>query len=277
MPILAKVAYSLGLTPGIILFLRYFFAFIIIASYLIFIEKETIICKSIWVVIQGLFFVLGSLFYFFSLKYIPAGITSIIFFVYPVLVAAFSMIIFKEKPSLHLFLGMLLAILGISLISGVSQGFDNISIRGLLLALVSSLNYTGYVIIGQKNVASVSTLSLTATVSAVGLLVFSIYNYQDLSFIVSLSGLQIIIGLIMGLFNTVLAALFFLKGLRKIGASHAALISSLEPVLTIIAAYLALGEVLDTIELIGSSLVIISMFLAITSQGKTEAKANSPL
>ncbi|MEN6460326.1 MAG: DMT family transporter [Syntrophomonas sp.] len=270
MPILAKVAYSLGLTPGIILFLRYFFAFIFIASYLIVVKREPVLCKSFWVVSQGLLFVLGSLFYFFSLKYIPAGVASVIFFIYPVLVAAFSLIIFKEKPSSRLLLGLFLAVLGIILISGVSQGLASISIRGLLLALASSLNYSAYVLIGQKNVASVSTLSLTATISAVGLLVFSIYNYQNLSFITSLSGPQLIIGLIMGLFNTILAAIFFLKGLKKIGASRAALISSLEPVITIVVAFLVLGEVLGVIELIGSFLVIISMFLAIDSQVEKE-------
>jgi drug/metabolite transporter (DMT)-like permease len=276
MPILAKVGYSLGLTPGITLFLRFFFAFIIISSYLMVIKREPVLCKSIWVIAQGLLFVFRSLLYFFALKYIPAGITSVIFFVYPVEVAALSLLIFKEKPTSHLFLGMFLAITGIALISGIGQGFASISIPGLLLAIASSLSYCGYVIIGQRNVASVSTLSLTATFSAVGLLVFSVYNYQELSFISSLNGPQLMIGLIMGLFNTVLAAVFFLKGLGKIGASRAALISSLEPVITIMIAYLVLGEILNFTKLLGSFLVIASMFLAVTSQGEKKQPTNSP-
>lgn len=271
MPIFGKIAYTLGLTPSIVLFLRYFFAFISISLYLLFVKREPVLCKSIWVISQGVFFVLGSLFYFLALKYTPAAVVSVIFFVHPVLVSAFSLIIFKEKPSARLFLGLFLAVMGIMLISGINQGSSGISIRGILLAIAASLNYTAYVLIGQKNVTSVSALSLTSTVIAVGLLVFSVFNYSNLSIIVSLSTSQLIIGLFIGIFNTVLAVVFFLKGVRKIGASRAALISSLEPVLTIILAFWALEEVLSTPRLIGSVLVIISMFLAITSQSNKEA------
>ncbi|MGI5920448.1 MAG: DMT family transporter [Syntrophomonadaceae bacterium] len=265
LPILAKLAYTMGLTPGNVLLLRYFFAFAVLFLYIVIISKGPILSFSFWIISQGVCLVLGSLFYLLAVQYIPAGVASVIFFVHPAIVATLSLLLFREKPSWHLFLGLFLAILGIILISRISQGFTGISAWGVCLAIFSSLTYSGYSLISQKNVAAQSPYVLTTTFSLLGIVFFTMVNYTDLDFITSLNIPQLLIGLAMGLFNTVLALVFYLKGVKKIGASHAALVSTLEPVLTVLIAFLVLEEVLTSMDIIGSLLVFASMLLAVTS------------
>ena len=64
----------------------------------------------------------------------------------------------------------------------------------------------------------------------------------------------------------------FLGGTRRIGAARAALLSTVEPVYTIILASILLGETLTGIQLVGGALVIIGVLLAETgNHGGREA------
>lgn len=264
MPIMAKLAYASGLTPTNVLLLRYISAFSFLALYLKLQKKEPILCKSPWVIAQGILLILSALLYFYSAMYLSAGLVNVIFFIHPVLVAILFIIIYKQKLSRRIFAGLFLTLLGIFLISGLGQSLTDISVSGLILALFSSFSYSVYCLIGQRNIATISPLSLTTTFSFVGIAAFLIVNSHDLSFLICLNLKQIIIGLSIGFFNTVLGTLFFLKGLQKIGAAQASLIGSLEPVLTLIIAFMVLGEVLSPLELSGSILVIAGMVLAIS-------------
>lgn len=67
----------------------------------------------------------------------------------------------------------------------------------------------------------------------------------------------------MACLNTLMAVLFFLKGVKHIGATRATLISTAEPAFCIILAYIILGETLTATEFIGTGLVFVSMFLAV--------------
>jgi drug/metabolite transporter (DMT)-like permease len=92
------------------------------------------------------------------------------------------------------------------------------------------------------------------------------FYYSDLGFIKHLTGQQILITITMAIMNTLMAVLFFLKGLQKIGASRATLISTAEPVFCLLMAFFILGETLTPLELLGSSLVFTSMLLAVYSR-----------
>jgi len=58
------------------------------------------------------------------------------------------------------------------------------------------------------------------------------------------------------LVSTVLAMLFLFAGMRVLGASDAATISTLEPVATAVLAWLFLGESLNTLQWFGVMLVM---------------------
>ena len=72
--------------------------------------------------------------YFYALAHIPAGEAGILYNVFPVIAVAMSLVVFKERPTVHLWLAILAASLGVGMV--LSQGHLGFGFgRGQLAAL----------------------------------------------------------------------------------------------------------------------------------------------
>ena len=99
MGVLGKMAYSHGLNTTTLLFLRF-----TIAAFILFFASH-VFKKSLKMSLKDVLisFIFGfvaynmvSFCYFYSLNYIPASLTAVIFFTYPIFVTIFSFLIFKN-------------------------------------------------------------------------------------------------------------------------------------------------------------------------------------
>ena len=63
----------------------------------------------------------------------------------------------------------------------------------------------------------------------------------------------------MALVSTVLPVIMMAEGMRRVGSSNAAMMSSIGPIMTIFMGYQFLGEPITTIQLIGAALVMIGV------------------
>lgn len=264
LPILTKIAYQAGLNPSTALFLRYLMAFVILTVYLKLIRREPLLGYSILVIVQGVLLISSGLVYFYALNYLSVALATVIFFSHPVLVALMALVVYKEKFDYRLIVGLGLAVIGVYLVSGAGNSSLYISPKGLWFATAACIIYALYSLVGQKNVNRISPLSLTASFSLIGIILIPAVTPRS-EFLTSLSGIQVLIVFIISLFNTVLSVSFFLKGVQKIGASRASLISTVEPVITLMLAFLILGEILTLKQIIGSALVLTSIFLSIST------------
>jgi len=269
LPILVKLAYSAGLGPGSTLLLRYIFSFILLALFIKVVKHDHILSLSPPVIAQGIFLTASGLFYFFALNTLSAGLTTVIFFTHPVLVAILSILIFKERFVPRIFIGLALALGGVALISGLVGHSPGLSSEGIFFALLACICYSFYSLLGQKTVARSNPLSITATLSLMAIIIIVPVYHSSLGFLFVLTPSQLLITLVMAVFNTLLAVLFFLKGVQNIGAARATLISTAEPVFCVMMAFLILGETLTGIEVIGSVMVFASMLLAVFSRPET--------
>ncbi len=76
--------------------------------------------------------------YFYALSHIPAGEAGILYNVFPVIATVMSLVIFKERPTIHLWLAILAASLGVALV--LSQGRLGFGFgRGELAALAAAV------------------------------------------------------------------------------------------------------------------------------------------
>ena len=266
LPILVKLAYSAGLGPGSTLLLRYIFSFILLALFIKVVKHDHILSLSPPVIAQGIFLTASGLFYFFALNTLSAGLTTVIFFTHPVLVAILSILIFKERFVPRIFIGLALALGGVALISGLLGHSPGLSSEGIFFALLACICYSFYSLLGQKTVARSNPLSITATLSLMAIIIIVPVYHSSLGFLFVLAPSQLLITLVMAVFNTLLAVLFFLKGVQNIGAARATLISTAEPVFCLMMAFLILGETLTVVEVIGSVMVFASMLLAVFSR-----------
>jgi drug/metabolite transporter (DMT)-like permease len=68
------------------------------------------------------------------------------------------------------------------------------------------------------------------------------------------------------LIATVLPVVTFLAGLERIGPTNAAMLSTLEPVVTVLLAAWLLGEGLQQITLLGGGLILVAVVLVTRSE-----------
>lgn len=76
--------------------------------------------------------------YFYALAHMPAGEAGILYNVFPVMATGMSLVIFQERPTIHLWLAILAASLGVVLV--LSQGHAGLSLgAGALAALAAAV------------------------------------------------------------------------------------------------------------------------------------------
>jgi drug/metabolite transporter (DMT)-like permease len=203
--------------------------------------------------------IVASFGYMTSVRYIPVGLASLIFFCFPILVAVLAHVSGHERVSGARALSLAIAFAGVVLIFGVS--WDAADPRGMALALVAGLAVAiGYLVSRRMSEHLPSTsLSLGAIWGAAVFYITLGVIIGDHQWPASAIGWGGVLG----------AAIAYVIGLTalyatiaRLGSVRSAAISNLEPLVTIAIAFLLLGERLTPSQLLGGAVVIGALFFA---------------
>jgi drug/metabolite transporter (DMT)-like permease len=195
-----------------------------------------------------------------SVLFIKVSLTILIFCLYPIYVLLFSIIVDKEKISLTVKILFFVTFLGIILVIGPS--FKVINIVGILLAFLASLGSTSMIIVNQKmSIKGISPIPINIFINVFNTFFFfvilKIFFSLNFNFDINIY-LLILIPSVCYSF----ALLSQLIAIPKIGQSYTALFLYLEPVVGVLGAVFLLNENLETYQMIGASIVIISLLSA---------------
>ncbi|RQW28531.1 DMT family transporter [Rhodobacteraceae bacterium CH30] len=206
-----------------------------------------------------------SLCFFAALKTVPAGTVSLLLYLYPALVLLLSALLFGEHLSRTRMAALLLSSLGMAItVGGALSG----ALSGVLLGVGSALFYAAYVITGGRYAWRVHPLAATTVVMASGAASNALLQLlgQDLQLPASASGWLGVV-LLAGV-STVAATALFLAGMARVGASRASLLSTSEPLFTLLLAATFLGEMLSATQVLGGALIISGVLLAAAEKAK---------
>ncbi len=214
---------------------------------------------------------LASLLDFLGLQYISAGLERLILFLYPTFVVLISAVFFRRPISRNDSLALLLSYAGIALAfwHDLDVRHDDRVILGSLLVLGSGISYAIYLVGSGTLIHKVGSLRYTAYVSIVSTLAI----FLQFGFAHSLSQLKqptpvYFYSLVMAIFSTVLPIWWMAEGIKRIGASRAAMIGAVGPILTIGMGYVFLDEPITFIQTIGGGLVLLG--IAVISMRKVQ-------
>lgn len=204
---------------------------------------------------------LASLFDFYGLQYISAGLERLILFTYPTLVLVFQAIALRERPTLRTLTAMGLCYLGlgIAFVHDVSvAGVGEQVVLGSLWVVASAVSYalyysgTGVMLkrMGSMRLAGLCGIASSLMVLAHYLLVADIGQLwqQPLAIWVH-AGL-------MAVFSTVLPIYWVALAIQRLGPTHTAAVGNLGPVLTMLASWAILSEQISGYQLLGLALVL---------------------
>ena len=257
-----KIAYNSGASVALTIFLRYAVASIIILPFIPYQKNLLEIFKKnlkyfLSISAGSILLTLGLL---TSVIFIEVSLTILIFCLYPIYVLLFSIIIDNEKISLIVKILFFVTFLGIVLVIGPS--FKVINIVGILLAFLASLGSTSMIIVNQKmSIKGISPIPINIFINVFNTFFFfvilKIFFSLNFNFDINIY-LLILIPSVCYSF----ALLSQLIAIPKIGQSYTALFLYLEPVVGVLGAVFLLKENLETYQMIGASIVIISLLSA---------------
>lgn len=269
-PLLAKFSLDQGMNAETILTYRFLIAgsFFVIYCLLKQIKLYTDFITSIKLVMIGLLYALESSVFFEAFNHISPSIGQLVFQVNPLMVAFGAYFLFKEKVTRNVVYALLFTATGCVLLFW--EPTAHVTILGVFLVLLSALFYTIYILIGKKMLKDIPPMVVT-TYTTVGcglfLLLYST-NTGKISSITSPSIMGVIATL--SIFSTIISILTFSMGLKIFGATKASIISAIEPVITVALAFVLFGERLSSIQLIGATLIVLSVIVIEMKFGREE-------
>ena len=196
-----------------------------------------------------------------------ASTTSWIVSTAPIFIALLAWIFLHERLSTIAVAGICLATLGVLLVvtkgsfSGMFTG--NIGTSGDLLVLISAPNWAVFSVLSRGALKKFPALFVLFYVMLFGWVFSSIHflSIQGWTFFhqISYAG-WLAIGFL-GIGCTALAYIFWYDGLQTITASQAGVFLYIEPLVSLIAAALILGETITIPALFGGSLILLGVWL----------------
>lgn len=231
------------------------------------------------VLLLGLFgYYLASLFDFYGLQYISAGLERLILFTYPTLVLIFQAVALRERPTPRVLAAMGLCYfgLGIAFVHDVSiSGMGNQVILGSLWVFASAVTYalyysgTGMML---KSMSSMRLAGLAGTASS--LMVLGHYLLTgDFALLGQLPPAVWLNALLMAVFSTVLPIWWVSLAIQRMGATQTAAVGNLGPVLTVFASWAVLSEEISLYQIVGLGLVLFGVSRLKPGKPKVVAEA----
>lgn len=212
----------------------------------------------------------GQSFCFFSaLNHAQASLVALLLYLYPLFVTLLAAVFLQERLTAGTVSALLLCSAGAGLTVGGGQG----SALGIGLGLGAALIYSAYIVVGARLTAGVPPLATTTVVCAAAALVYGAAGLLRAAagvpprFPGDLGGWLALLAI--ALLSTVLAILTFFAGLQRLGAARASMLSTLEPVVTVVLAALLLGEQVGWTQALGGTLILVGV-LWLARRGQAE-------
>jgi drug/metabolite transporter (DMT)-like permease len=239
----------------------------------------------------GAWYVINSGTYYASLETVPASLASLLVYTYPAIVAVLALRLGRPLEGRRAWGALALALLGVVLAVGGIDPDAMPPVSGLVLAMASPVIYAVWIILsarlagertehagadGDAGTASMvaTPLMMTATAAVLWMAALAV-GRPVLPGEIPTEAWAGLIGV--GLVATFIAIQTFYAGTQRIGAAQASLVSTVEPVWTIVLASLLLGEHLAPIQLVGGALILTGVVIAQTRGRSDREREEAPL
>jgi drug/metabolite transporter (DMT)-like permease len=198
--------------------------------------------------------------YFAAIDRLDVSIVALLLYTYPVFVTLAALALGRAQPSLRTAAALVIASTGLVLVL-LAAGTGAFDLPGALLALGAALTYTAYILVSDRILGDVDPFALALLVLTGATASFTVAGLATGSLDLGLSADAWLWLVLIALVSTVVAVSAFFAGLRRVGPSEAAILSTFEPPVTVALAFLVLGERLTVPQLAGGALVLVAVVL----------------
>jgi drug/metabolite transporter (DMT)-like permease len=203
--------------------------------------------------------------YFAALTRIDASLLALLLYSFPAIVTVAAIALGRERANARRFAALGLALAGLVLVlaSAETGGLDPV---GVALAIGAACTYSAYILTSEGVAGRIRASVLSALVcsgAAVSLIVGTTLLGELRPGEVTAEGWGWLACLVV--VSTFGAVSMFFAGLKRVGPTTASILSTLEPVVTVLLAFLVFAETLGVVQVLGGTLVL-GAVLVLTSQ-----------
>lgn len=216
-----------------------------------------------------------SLCYFIALQHAQASLVALLLYLYPAFVTLLAALWLGERLTRVKGAALVLCLGGSALMVGGGHGDP----LGIALALSAAVVYSLYIVAGARVTRGVDPLATTAIVCLSAAVVFCCASVAR-----TLAGTPPHLPttpaawaalVAIALVSTVTAMLAFFAGLTRLGAARTSMLSTLEPVVTVLLAAILLGERLSFVQGCGGVAVLAAVLWLVSAGGGPRDEAVS--
>ena len=264
--IIAKAAFNSGIQPSILAEWRVLFAFIVFLAVFGARNPEQLRIRRSDLPIFAVFGIVGlagvSLIYYEAIKRIPIGVALVIEYTGPVLLLIYARLRGRTVGG-RLWVAAALAVFGCFFAAGAyDAGLRELNAVGLALAAVDAFLFALYFALGERLGQTYGTPTLLVWGFGFALVGWSIvrppwllpWTETTVDGYIQIAAVVVI--------ATVIPFALTLAAVRLIPAARVGLAATLEPVVAAVAAWIALGEHLDPLQIAGGVVVLIGITIA---------------
>ena len=210
------------------------------------------------VIVNGILWGLMSYGNVGAVEYISIGLSSLLFFTFPIIIAVLVMVLRIEFVSRLKVLATLLAFAGLAIMLGVSLG--NVDGRGTALSLVGSVATAVNAILVARYFKHVDVfaISLYFNVVALVFLLLVVIFVMEMRMPTNAVGWSGMVGVAV---LQAIGAPLYLFAIAKVGALKTGMATNIQPVTAIFEAWVLFDEVLGALQALGGVLVLFAIGL----------------
>jgi drug/metabolite transporter (DMT)-like permease len=230
-------------------------------------------------IVFGVFGVaLVQLFYFLAIRRLDIGVSLVIQYLGPLIVALYARFVLKEHVRRRLWVALAAAIAGLTLVVDLWHG---VSLDGLGVAwsLCSAVTFAGYMLLAEQAVARRDPVSLLCWGFFFAAVFWAVAQpwwsfpfdvpARTVSLLGNVSDWHLPVWALilwMVVIGTIVPFFLIVGSMRHISATRAGITAMVEPVVASIAAYAWLDERLTATQLVGGAIVLAGIVLAQSSR-----------
>jgi drug/metabolite transporter (DMT)-like permease len=257
MAIFAKEAYATGVSVLTLLSLRFLLAAAVFWAVVVWrgarLPTRRVVLISLG--LGGIGYAAQAGLYFGALTHIDASLTSLLLYLYPMLVFVGAVVLGREHVTARRVgaLGLSLAGTALVLLGGSMGAIDGV---GVAMAVGAAVVYATYILVADRIIEDVDPFLLSALITTGGAVTLTATGAASgsLSWHFDAAGWGWVA--VMSLGSTVLAVTAFFAGLRRVGPATASIVSTAEPAVTVGLATVIYSETLGPSQLAGAVLVL---------------------
>jgi len=263
--IIAKAAFNSGVQPSILAEWRVLFAFLVFVSIFAALRFDLRIQRSdlIWFAVFGVVGLAGvSLIYYEAIKRIPVGVALVIEYTGPVLLLIYARLRGRVVGQ-RLWIAAVLAVIGCFFAAGAYDArLRELNAVGLALAAIDAFVFALYFALGERLGRTYATPTLLVWGFGFALVGWSIIRPPWLLPWAETSADGYVQIAAVVVIATVIPFALTLAAVRLIPAARVGLAATLEPAVAAVAAWVALGENLDPLQIAGGVVVLVGIAIA---------------